>query len=910
MVINRNRRNIGIVHTLLQLALGHAWRRPLQSTFLIVGVALGVGIIVAMDLANNAANRAFTLSTEAVVGKATHQIVGGPTGLDEGVYVALRHQLGYRLSAPIVTDYVAVEDLNALPMQLFGVDSFAESPFRSYLGDKNTNFGDTKTLRAFVTQPRTVLMSADIAHRYNMAEGDQLHVQVGSRNYALEIVGLLWPENERGRRALEGLLIADIATAQEVLDKIGRLDRIDLIVPDDEAGTAILKHIAAILPPGARIERPDARSEAVAEMTSAFQLNLTALSLLALLVGVFLIYNTVAFSVVQRRPVLGSLRALGMTRGEIFSIVLIEAGVLSIIGTLIGLGLGILLSRSAVQLVTQTLNDIFFVVTVRQINVPLHTLFKGVVSGVAAALTAAMLPAYEASCAPPAGVLQRSNIEERTHAILPWVCGAGVGVLLLGVMLLLPEWHLSITLAGVFAIIIGIALLTPIMTLGLMRVIEFVNHAAISIRLRHSTQTTTHCIALPGAHLREADPPNPSRNTQCVRSNPSYVSRFTLHTLARMAIRNITRSLSRTSVAIGALMVAVSTIIGVSLMISSFRLTVDRWLTDLLQADIFVSPPTLGRAAALLDPAVATKLTSFPGVAQLATSRVVDVHTSEFGVIQLVAVNMDIAGAKRHYKTAVGNHDATWQAMEAGGLIVNEPFAYRFDLGVGDQITLLTDHGEQPFPIVAVDFDFDVQHRALIYDPIYRKFWDDSNLSSVALFVDPDVDVDTKIDALRKTFAGSLELKIQSNRGLRASSLAIFDRAFSTTVALQMLATVVAFIGVLSTLMSLQLERRREIGTLRAIGMTRQQLWKLTFLETGLIGGSAGLIAIPTGILLTAILIYIINLRSFGWTLQMQLQAVHFIQAFVIALTAALLAGIYPAWRLGKMPPADALRME
>ena len=360
MVIHRNKSSIGIVHTLLRLALGHAWRRPLQSVFLIIGVALGVGIIVAMDLANNASNRAFTLSTEAVVGKATHQIVGGPTGLDERVYVTLRKQLGYRLSAPIVTDYVTVEELDAQPMQLFGVDRFAESPFRSYLGDKNTSVGDTSTFRKIVTRPQTVLVSADIAPRYNLTEGDQLHVQVGSRNIVLEIVGLLRPEDEPSRRALEGLLIADIATAQEVLSKTGRLDRIDLIVPEADAGTAILERIAAILPPGARIEKSDARSESVAAMTAAFQLNLTALSLLALLVGVFLIYNTVAFSVIQRRPVLGSLRALGMTRGEIFTIVLIEAGVLSVIGSLIGLGLGIILSRGAVQLVTQTLNDIFF----------------------------------------------------------------------------------------------------------------------------------------------------------------------------------------------------------------------------------------------------------------------------------------------------------------------------------------------------------------------------------------------------------------------------------------------------------------------------------------------------------------------------------------------------------------------
>ena len=170
--------------------------------------------------------------------------------------------------------------------------------------------------------------------------------------------------------------------------------------------------------------------------------------------------------------------------------------------------------------------------------------------------------------------------------------------------------------------------------------------------------------------------------------------------------------------------------------------------------------------------------------------------------------------------------------------------------------------------------------------------------------------MDAKINELRAAFAGEAELVIRSSRGLREHSLAIFDRSFSITVALQMLATLVAFIGILSALMSLQLERRREIGTLRAVGMTRRQLWRLTLVETGLMGTTAGILAMPTGFVLAVILIYIINLRSFGWTLQMYLQPVYFLQALIVALFAALLAGVYPAWRIGRMQPADALREE
>ena len=369
-------------------------------------------------------------------------------------------------------------------------------------------------------------------------------------------------------------------------------------------------------------------------------------------------------------------------------------------------------------------------------------------------MTAAALPAYEATNVRPASALQRSNIEERTRTALNWVSGVGVGILLLGTALLIPEWHLSITFVGIFAIIIGISLLTPALTLGFMRVLS-----------------------------------------GFTRFSGKFFS-----PLIRLAIRDITRSLSRTSVAIAALMVAVSVIVGVGLMISSFRLTVERWLTDLLQADIFVSAPSLisDQATFSLPQGVVEQLATFPGVAQIATSRLVDVSAGDLGTIQLAAVSMDIAGEKRHYKAAVGTPATTWEALEAGGLIINEPMSNRFKLGVGDAVALFTDRGEQRFPIVAIAYDFDVQPGALIGDAVYHTYWDDPDLSSAALFVETDVDVDAKINELRTAFAGEAELMIRSSRSLREHSLAIFDRSFSITVALQVLATLVAFIGILS----------------------------------------------------------------------------------------------------------------
>jgi putative ABC transport system permease protein len=649
------------------------------------------------------------------------------------------------------------------------------------------------------------------------------------------------------------------------LGQVGRLGRIDLILPEGEAGAAEQARIETILPPSARIEPVAARSGTVNEMTAAFSLNLTALSLLALVVGMFLIYNTVTFSVVQRRAVLGTVRALGMTRREVYVLILVEAGVLGLIGTALGLVLGIGLGRGLVQLVTQTINDLFFVVAVREIDIPFWTLFKGGVIGIAAALLGAAIPAYEATNAPPAGALRRSNLEDRSRQLLPWLTVGAFVSLALGAALLIPDWNLIVAFAGLFAVILGGALLTPVLTLGLMRGASWLV----------GRQDVT----------------------------------------ARMAPRTITRSLSRTAVAIAALMVSVSVIIGVGVMIGSFRTTVEQWLEDVLQADIFISPPSLtsNQVLTTLDQTVVTQMQGFPGISKVATTRAVEVSAflgENTTPVRLQAISEDLAQADRRYAAAVGDWQATWQAVEAGGVVINEPMANRLDLRLGDQLRLQTDRGPHDFPIVGVAIDFDVNNLVLMHDPIYRQFWEDQAISALGIFVDEGEDVDQKVNEIRAAFAGQTELLVQSNLSTRMGALEVFDRTFAITVALQLLAAIVAFIGILSTLMSLQLERSREIGVLRANGMTRSQLWRLSLFETGLLGTAAGFIAMPMGILLAIILIYIINLRSFGWTLIMQLQPGDFIQAFLIALAAALLAGLYPAWRMGQMQPAAALRSE
>src|SRR4029077_6893275 len=211
----------------------------------------------------------------------------------------------------------------------------------------------------------------------------------------------------------------DIATAQEIFGAAGRLSRIDLIAPDDAAGHALLDRIARPLPPGAELVAAGARAGTTAQMIRAFQWNLTALSLLALVVGMFLIYQTMTFSVVQRRPLIGALRAIGVTRAEIFALVMTEAALIGVAGTAVGLGLALALARGLLSLVTRTINDLYFVLSVRDVVLAPLALAKGVLLGLGATLAAALAPALEATGAPPRVVMSRGALESGARRMVP-----------------------------------------------------------------------------------------------------------------------------------------------------------------------------------------------------------------------------------------------------------------------------------------------------------------------------------------------------------------------------------------------------------------------------------------------------------------------------------------------------------
>jgi putative ABC transport system permease protein len=855
---------------LTRSSLRYLARHPWQFGLAVLGVALGVAVVVSIDLANASARRGFALSTEAVTGRATHQIIGGPEGLPDTAFSRVVLETGIDRAAPVVEGWVTIPMGRGKPsrvLHLLGVDPFSEAPFRGYLSGRTDGSGRDRAnidLGPLLTRPGLGVLAAGTAQELGLRIGDSFVVRAAGVEKRVELGGTLDPEDENTRRAIADLLVMDIAAAQELLGRAGRLDRIDLIVPEGSAGERQLARAGTVLPPAAQILPAAGRTRTTEEMTRAFRLNLTSLSLLALVCGVFLIYNTMTFSVVQRRGLIGTLRALGVTRREIFALVLGEALLVAVLGTALGLLSGVLLGRGLVRLVTQTINDLYFVISVRELAVSPATLLEGAAIGIGATLLAAVVPAIEATQAPPRLVLVRSLLESRLRRIVPRTMALGAALLLLGAVLLaVPGKALVPSFAGLFAVIFGCALLTPGATVLLMRFLRRPMGALFGV-------------------------------------------------LGRMAAGGVVASLSRTAVAIAALVIAVSVTVGIGVMIDSFRQTVVRWLEHSLRADIYVAVPSRagGFNGARLDPEVAMRAAALPGVERAHLIRRVEIP-SPSGSIRLVVIGTDDRGLLS-FELKEGKPAEVWPAFQrGGGVLVSEPFAYRTGVNLGGTVRLRTERGEREFPVVGVYYDYASDRGVVLMSrTTYLRNWNDRTLSGFSLDLTPGTDPDRFVSHLRESISRERALSIQSNRSIKRLSLEIFDRTFLITGVLRLLAGLVAFLGVLSSLMALQLERARELGVLRANGLTPGQVWQLVTSQTGLIGLAAGLFSLPVGLTLASIMIYVVNRRSFGWTIRMEVSPEVLLQAMLLALAAAVLAGLYPAYRMARTSPALALREE
>ena len=828
-------------------------RHPWQLILSLVGIGVGVAVIVAVDLANSSARKAFLLSMDTITGQATHQVVGGPRGVSETVYTRLRVDHGMGAIAPVVEGTITI---NGSTLSLLGVDLFAERELRSFTGEASTGDAEEsdpgELFAGFLIKPGAVTTSQQTAKDLGLAVGDRFQLQADGKVQQAELLAT-FPDG--GNEGTQRLLVTDIATAQEWLGLAGWLTRIDARIEDkDEAALAALE---AALPAGTQLLSAAGRTRSTAEMSEAFMTNLTAMSLLALLVGLFLIFNSVNFSVLQRRALIGTLRAVGMTRRELLAMILVEAAFLGLFSAILGVALGIVLGEQLLGLVAQTINDLYFRVNVTDVSVDAASVAKGLIAGVGAALLAAALPAIEATAYQPRLAMMRSALEQRTRHALPAVTLTGIGLMIAAIVLILASGtNLVAGLAAVFLMILGFALCVPL----------FVGFAA--------TITAPIAAAVGG-------------------------------TPARMAIAGIASGLSRTGIAIVALAVAVSATIGVSIMVDSFRGSVSEWLEQTLQADVYV-----GAQRGSMEPALIEAIGALDGVEIMSTQKRAWVE-DETGRTQLRVFDMPPAS---YAGTEILDAEpaAVWPLWEdTDAVLVSEPYAYQYGVRAGGSIVLPTDYGAQEFVVAATFQSYDINASGVMMSrATYARHYDDDTIDSLGIYLTDGIDAGAIVKQVEALSLDTQDLYVASNTGLRQESMRIFDRTFVITDVLYWLTLGVAFIGILSAMLALQLERARESAMLRALGMTPMQVGSMITAQTGAIGLLSGLAAVPLGVVMAWVLIKVINRRAFGWQIDMSIAPGILLVSVLFAIAAAVLAGLYPAYRAGRSQPAIAMRDE
>lgn len=836
------------------------WQHPWQLVLAIVGIALGVAVVIAIDLAMESSLKSFNQASKAMSGTATHRIIASDGGLDEKLYTRLRVEQGIANLSPVVTGYVKSAQPDEESFKLIGIDPFIEKSLHSGWQNEQKEKLSTDVLTRLMTESNSVLLSEKTAQRLHLQINDQLSVVTDQGPQQLKIVGLLPGNDAVSEQVLAKLIITDIATAQEILGVFGRLSSIEVLIEKDAPET--LAAIQKALPGYAQLVSIDNQEESLREMTRAFSTDLKALGLLSLLVGMFLIYNTMTFLVMQRRRLIGSLRLLGVTRQQIFKLIIGEAFLLAIIGTLLGIALGIALGQGLLYLISGTINAVYFRVDATSLLITPLQIGKGVVLGISATLLAVLPPAFEATRLSPVKVLARSQLESGIRRLINTVGLVSI-VLILGggAMAFFSGKSITLGLGSIFLILFGFGLLTPMVTLLFMKLIE------------------------------------------------QLFGRF-LGILGHLPARMVSAEISRTGIAIAALMIAVSATIGMDLMIGSFRQTVEQWLQASLRADLYVSLPGEKMTAdkALADHRLKEKLAELPNVQMLSSV----LHTKIIADDQLTKISVFELNAKSKqgfiFKHKID--DDPWHRFEnQPTVIVTEPYAYHHALKTGQKILLKTDQGEAPFEVIAIyaDYSGDQGHLAMSRQN-YQRYWPDLGYSGIGVYISEGADLKQLESRISKLLTAQQSVK--SDRDIYKASMELFEQTFTITETLRWLSAAIAFVGVFSALMALQFERTHQLGILRAIGITSRQLTVLIIGETGLMGLIAGLFAIPVGFIVAYVLIFVVYQRSFGWTMAFYFDSSVVYQGLALAFVAALLAGVFPAMKMAQTQPAEALRIE
>lgn len=842
------------------LVSGYARTHALRSFVTLFAVALGVASAYAIDLANSTAIGSFANSVNVVANRVNLQVVG-VDGFDERSLLPIERVAGVQSASPVVEGEIVVGargfDGGEI-VRAIGIDIT-----RAVLPpgvDEAQPAGGSFDLHRYI-DGNGIFVSRRISRSYHAPLGGALVGYAGARRVALPVMGVIPPSTVG---VDSSVAFVDIATAQTLFHSVGRLDRIDIVAAPQDLDR-VRAAVARVAPPGARVLTPKTRVDEISRMLSSFTMNLGALADVALLVGMYLIYNAVAISVVQREAEIGTLRALGTTQLQIFWTFVGEGALYGVAGSLIGLLLGLALAHASLAAVETTVSSLYFGSHADRVHVGLLPTLKAFALGTVLAMAAAALPARAAAAMPPARTMRNTGAaERRTAGFTRRAAAVGAALLVLAYgASRLPAVGDGVPLfgyvAGILAIA-GLSLLTPLALLAFTLPLRALFHGA-----------------------------NVTLGTAFLRASPR-----------------------RIAVAVASLAVAVAMMVAIAVLVGSFRSTIVAWTNDTLKADLYISTP--GAADASLrgefTGADAARVERAAGVAAVDTFRGLDVPVLG-RYAQLGATDMTSLATRAQLRLLHG--DAAQIERELIGhdtAIVSVPFETHFHLGPGDSIPLETPSGAVRLRIVGEYNDYSTSGGTFFIDEsTFRRLYHDATYDSLAVYLSHGAQAGIVRTRIERALA-PLRVDITTNADLRGYALSVFDRTFAITNALYGVSIVIAVLGVVSTLFALVLERRIDIALLRYLGLTRRGVSAVVFVQALAIGILAGVLGLLLGVALAADLIYVINRQSFGWLIEWHSPGAFYAEAFALVVIAAVVAAIYPARVAADIHSNEVLRVE
>jgi putative ABC transport system permease protein len=755
----------------------------------IAGIVLGVAVFVGMHTANQSVLAAFHQTIDRIAGSTQLQISAGEAGFDEEVLDKVRDLPGIRAAAPVIESSVTLDQPGHKPVNLLllGVDMLGDRSLRNYDFDESDTSIDDPLV--FLAQPDSLIVSKSLAEEQNLKVGSRVPMRTMQGDQVFTVRGLMKPGGLAS--AFGGnLAIMDIYAAQKVFGRGHKFDRVDVALEDTlnlDQGEAML---SALLGPGFQVEPPSSRGQQFEATSHLYSLASNITSVFALFIGMFIIYNTFAIAVTQRRSEIGILRALGAAQSQIRRLFLAESAMIGVVGTGIGLIAGILMARGMAGYIGGMLSDIYGVAQSAD-DLTLSPLILGgsAVMGVITSIIAGVLPARAAAAVDPVKALQKGRVqslsegESRARRLWAVLCVAG------SLVAFFFSRYAVVFYTGYLLAVLAAVLLSPALASWLSRAIR-----PVLARVR----------PVEGA----------------------------------LAADGLIQAPRRTSGTIAALMLSLALVVTLGgLARASYEALFD-WIRVALNPDLFVTTAeSISSRSFVFPAALGDGLREVPGVDEVQLVRSVRILVKG---VPVMLVSLDIPSIERRAKLPPVEGDPVPMyrtAAEGKGVILSENFARLRKVRFGEVLTIPAPDGLLRLPVVGIVRDYsDQQGSLLISRGLYTRYWRDDTVNLFRIYLKPGANEAQVRQAILDKYGSHQRLFVLTNQDVRDFIVRITRQWFGLTYVQIAVAVLVAVLGIINALTVSITDRRRELGVLQAVGALRNQVRHTIWMEAFAIG--------------------------------------------------------------------------